>query len=170
MKRSTKRGFVRARDQMQDHLGIGGRLHDRALMHELAAQRQSVGEIAVMADGEAERIEFGEQRLHVAQQGLAGGRIADMADGRRAGQAVDHPAVGEGVADQAEPPLGMKTPAVEGDDAGGFLAAMLERMQAERGDGGGIGMAENAEHAAFLAQAVGIQIEIEVEGGFGPGA
>ena len=51
----------------------------------------------------------------------------------------------------------MKTPAVEGDDAGGFLAAMLERMQAERGDGGGIGMAENAEHPAFLAEAVGIR-------------
>jgi hypothetical protein len=35
---------------------------------------------------------------------------------------------------------------------------MLERMQAERGDGGGIGMAENAEHAAFLAQAVAVQV------------
>ncbi len=39
----------------------------------------------------------------------------------------------------------------KGDDAGGFLAAMLERVQAERGDGGGVGMAEDAEHAAFFA-------------------
>ncbi len=63
----------------------------------------------------------------------------------------------------------MKTPAVEGDDAGGFLASMLERMQAERGDGGGIGMAENAEHAAFLAQAVAIHVQIRFEGDSGRG-
>ena len=80
-----------------------------------------------------------------------------MADG--AGQAVDHLAAGEGVADQAEAALGMEALAVEGDDAGGFLAAVLERVQAERGDGGGVGMAEDAEHAAFLAQPVGIRIE-----------
>ncbi len=69
---------------MQDHLGVGGRLHDRAFAHQFAAQRQAVGQVAVMADGEAAGFEFGEQRLDVAQQGLAGGRIADMADGRGA--------------------------------------------------------------------------------------
>ena len=45
----------------------------------------------------------------------------------------------------------MEALAVEGDNTGGFLAAMLERVQPERGDGGGVGMAENAEYAAFLA-------------------
>ena len=53
----------------------------------------------------------------------------------------------------------METLAVEGDDAGGLLAAVLQRVQAERGDGGGVGMAEDAEHAAFLAQPVGVRIE-----------
>ena len=58
----------------------------------------------------------------------------------------------------------MKTGAVEGDDAGGLLAAMLEGVQAERRDGGGIGMAEDAEHAAFLAQRVRFQVvEIQVD-------
>ena len=45
----------------------------------------------------------------------------------------------------------MEALAVEGDDAGGFLAAMLERVQAERGDRGRVGMAEDAEDAAFFA-------------------
>ena len=45
----------------------------------------------------------------------------------------------------------MEAAAVERDDAGGFLAAMLERVQSECGDGGGLGVAEDAEHAAFLA-------------------
>ena len=52
----------------------------------------------------------------------------------------------------------MEALAVEGDDAGGLLAAVLERVQAERGDGGGVGMAEDAEHAAFFAQAVEVGI------------
>ena len=45
----------------------------------------------------------------------------------------------------------MEAAAVEGDDAGGFLAAMLQGVQSECGDGGGLGVAEDAEHAAFLA-------------------
>ena len=50
--------------------------------------------------------------------------------------------------------LGMEMVAVEADDAGGFLAAMLERVEAERGERRGVGMVEDAEHAAFLVQAV----------------
>ena len=33
----------------------------------------------------------------------------------------------------------------------GFLAAMLEGVKSERGNGGGFGMTEDAEHAALLA-------------------
>ena len=76
--------------------------------HQLAAQRQAVGEVAVMADREAAGVEFGEQRLHVAQDGRAGGGVADMADRDVAGQALDHLAAGEGVADQAEPALAVE--------------------------------------------------------------
>ncbi len=120
-----------------------------------------------MADREAAAVEFGEQRLHVAQDGLAGGRIAHMADGRRAGQALDHLAAGEVVADQAHPPLGMESLAVEGDDAGRFLAAVLEGVQAERGDRGGVRMAEDAEDAALLAQPVAVKVEPGIAWSFG---
>ena len=154
---------MRARHQMQDHLGVRGRLHHGAFAHQLATQREPVGEVAVMADGKAAGIELGKQRLHVAQNGPAGGRIAHVADGGIAGQAIDHLAARKRVADQAQAALGMKTRAVEGDDAGGFLAAVLQRVQAERGDGRGVGVAENTEYAAFFAQPVGIKIE---EGGF----
>ena len=96
---------LRLRDQVQDHFGVGGGLHHGAVAHQLAAERQPVGEIAVMADRKAAGIELGEQRLHVAQDGRAGGGIADMADREVAGQALDHLAAGKGVADQAQPPL-----------------------------------------------------------------
>ena len=55
------------------------------------------------------------------------------------------------IADQPLAALGMEPRAVEGDDAGRFLAAMLERMQPERDNRRGVGMVENAEHAALLA-------------------
>ena len=145
---------------MQDDFGVGGRLHHGAVAHQFAAQGQPVGEIAVVADRETAGIEFREQRLHVAQDRLAGRGIADMADRRSTGQPFDHFAAGEGVADEAEPPLGMKTGPVEGNDARGLLAAMLEGVQSERRDGCGIGMTEDAEHPAFLAKRVRFQVAI----------
>src|SRR5262245_38904734 len=54
----------------------------------------------------------------------------------------------------------MEPLAVEGDDAGGLLTAVLERVQAECGDGGGVAVPEYAENAAFLAQAVPVHVEI----------
>ena len=65
----------------------------------------------------------------------------------------------EVIADQPLSALRVEPDAVEGDDAGGLLAAMLQRVQAERGDGGGVGMVENAEDAALLAQPVAVGVE-----------
>ena len=50
--------------------------------------------------------------------------------------------------------FGVELAPVEGDDAGCLLAAMLERVQTERGQGCSIRMTENAEHAAFLVELV----------------
>jgi hypothetical protein len=53
----------------------------------------------------------------------------------------------------------MEPNAVESDDAGGLLAAMLQRMQPERGNGGGVGVIENAEDATLFAQSVAVGVE-----------
>ena len=150
---------ARAGRKQEHDLGVGGRLADRAVADQFAPQRQAVGEIAVVGDREAAGVELGEQRLDVAQDRLAGGGIADMADRGGAGQALDRRGAGEMVADQPEAPLGMEPRAVEGDDARRLLAAMLQGVQAERGDRRRVGMAENAEYAAFLAQTVALEIE-----------
>ncbi len=60
-----------------------------------------------MGDGEAARIQFGEERLHVAQDGLAGCRIPDMADRRFARQAGHRRSFGKIIADKSEPALGI---------------------------------------------------------------
>ena len=148
----------RARHEMEDDLGIGGRLADGAVAHEFTPQRQAVGEVAVVRDREAAAVEFGEKRLNVAQDGAAGRRIADVADRGGAGEALHHGLARKMIADEPVPPLGMELPPIEGADAGRFLAAMLKGMEAERRDGGGVGMTEDAEDAAFLAEGLGFEI------------
>ncbi|GLR98540.1 hypothetical protein GCM10007858_61830 [Bradyrhizobium liaoningense] len=59
----------------------------------------------------------------------------------------------------------MKAAAVVGDDAGGFLAAVLKGVKAERGDGGRIGVTVDAEHAALLAQRIPLQIVLKLQRG-----
>ena len=125
--------LLRARQQMQDDLGIGGRLADGAGGDELSAQGQGVREVAVVGDREAAGVDIGKQRLHVAQDGIAAGRIAIVADRDVALQALDDAGAAEVVADEAHAALGVELPAVVGDDAAGFLSAMLEGVQAERG-------------------------------------
>ncbi len=150
---------ARACREQQHDFRIAGRLADRAAANELAAQRQPVGQIAVMSDREAARLEFGEQRLDIAQDRVAGGRIAHMADRRPPRQAVDGRAAREVIPDQPLPALRVEPDAVESDDAGSLLAAMLQRVQPERDDRGGVGVIEDAEDAAFLAQPVAVRIE-----------
>src|SRR5665648_116228 len=143
-----------AGNEMKDHFGIGGRLADGTLLDEGLAHGECVGEVAIVAEGEPARFEIDEQRLNVAHDRIAAGGVADVADGHVALQAVDYGAGGKVVADKPEAALGVKVFAIEGDDAGGFLAPMLERVQAERSQGGGVGMVEDPENAALLVQPV----------------
>ena len=147
------------RDQMDDDLGVGGRLKDRARRDQLAPQRQRIGQVAVMGERQAAGIDIGEERLHIPQRGFAYRRIADMADSGRARQAVDDGLLVEVVADEPEAALGVEPVAIEADDAGRFLSPVLEGMQAESGQGRGIGMIEDAENAAFFMQLIAVEVQ-----------
>src|SRR3546814_18147548 len=110
---------------MDDDLGVGGRLEDRAAAVQFAAQLHRVGDVAVMGDREAARGEFGEERLDVAQRRLAGGRIADMADRGLAGEAADDVVAGEIACDMAPGPVALDAPAFEPGDPARALPARL---------------------------------------------
>jgi len=78
-----------------------------------------------------------------------------MADGEAAFQVPGGLGIAaEGIAHQAGMPLGDEMAFVIGDDTGRFLAAMLKRVQAQNRQRAGIGMVENAEHAALFVQRV----------------
>jgi hypothetical protein len=139
---------------LNDHFGVGRRLEQTAAPDQLAPQRARIGQIAVMGDGEAARFEIGEQRLDIAQHGVAACRVPVVAHRRGTGQAADDVLAAEILPDLAERAMTVKLMAVEGDDTGGFLAPMLQCMQAERGQRGGIDVTVNAEDSAFLARFV----------------
>ena len=72
---------------------------------ELLAQGEGVREVAVVSDREAAGVDIGKQRLHVAQDGIAAGRIAIVADRDVALQALDDAGAAEVVADEAHAAL-----------------------------------------------------------------
>src|SRR3546814_1922145 len=104
--------------------------------------------------GEAAAGEIREQRLDVAQRRLAGGRIAVVTDGGVAGEARHDAFGGEDIADQAKVAVSVEVLPVEGDDAGRFLTPVLQGVQAERGQRGGILVAEHAEDPALVVELV----------------
>ena len=80
----------------------------------------------------------------------AGRRIARVADGAVADEVVQDFRVVENLRHEAHAVMLVKFPLVAGDDAGAFLAAMLQRVKAVVGQFGGVRMAENAEHTAIM--------------------
>ena len=142
------------RDEVDQHLGVAGGLEDRARGDQPLAQADAVGEVAVVRHRQAAKGELREQRLDVAQHRAAAGGIAVVPDRGRSLEAVDHVLGAEVLRDLAEKALGMELPAAEGHDAGRFLAAVLQRVQAEHGVGGSLLVAGDAEHPAFVVEAI----------------
>ncbi len=79
--------LLRARQKMKNDLGVGCRLTDGARGDEFATQRQRIGQVAVVGDGEAAGIDIAEEGLDVADKRIARGRVAIVADGHAAFEA-----------------------------------------------------------------------------------
>ena len=72
--------------QVHDDFGVGRALEDVAVLFVLVAKELCVDQISVVRHGDrADRI-FAQERLGVAELARAGGGIADVADGRVAGE------------------------------------------------------------------------------------
>ncbi|MCY1500010.1 hypothetical protein D9M68_340470 [compost metagenome] len=149
---------------MQDDFGVGGRLTDGAIGDQLTAKGEAVGEVAVVSDRDAADFKFGKERLDVAQRHFARRRVAGVADGHEAGELCQRRRVGVVVADEAHALFGAELLAVEGDDAGGFLAAMLERMQAERRQRRRVRVPQYAEDAALFVQFIAFEFIVDFHG------
>lgn len=139
---------------MHDHFGIAGGLEDRAGFHQFTAEHVGVGQIAVMGNAKPANRNVTVHWLNITNSALTGGGVAVMADGDIAFQALDHIALREGIIDKAERFTGVKALAVIGDNAAGFLSAVLQGVEAKRGHGRGVVMPVNAEYAAFFVELI----------------
>ena len=61
------RGIARSRYEMDDNLGVRGRLENRPALDEILAQGPRVGDIAVVSDSEPAARQVSEQRLDVPE-------------------------------------------------------------------------------------------------------
>jgi hypothetical protein len=136
-------------EQVQDDLAVHGGLENGAPGFELIAQAGGVGQVAVVGDGDlATRAVHGEG-LGVFQLRGAGGGIAGVADGKVADELMQNVAV-KNLGDEAHAAMGAKLAAVTGDNAGAFLAAVLQGIKAVISKFGGIGMTKNAEDTTVM--------------------
>src|SRR5450432_3268232 len=120
----------RARDQVDDALGVGGRREDRALGLEALAQLAGVDEVAVVAERDRPARVVDGDGLRVLLGRVTGRRVAHVTDGRRPGQVRE--AIGrEDVVDVPHLAHVAQVVAIRRDDAGRFLAAMLQGIQPE---------------------------------------
>jgi hypothetical protein len=139
---------------VDDDLGVERRLEQAAARDQLAAQLVGVGQVAVVGDRQPAAGDVDEQRLDVAQDRLAGGGVTIMTDRGVAPELADDGPGAEIVADQAEPAMGVEVSAVVADDAARLLAAVLQGMEPERRVRSRLIVADDAEDAAFLVEAV----------------
>src|SRR6185295_11552410 len=101
--------------------------------------------------------------LRVEQRGVAGGGVARVANGGRTGKTRQHRRL-KNFLDQSHTLLQMQRGGIRRDDAGGFLAAMLQRVESEIGEFGGFGMAEYTADTTMVVEAVVFDVNHDFSG------
>ena len=141
----------RLREQMQNDFAVGRGLENRAFAFQLVAQDGGVDQVAVVRDRDLAADAIDHERLRVFDRARAGRGITGVPDRARAFQPLQL-GLAEDLRDQAHVVVDQKRSAgpVAGDDAGAFLAAMLQREKPVVGEHRGVRMAEDGEEAALV--------------------
>src|SRR5215470_4802092 len=144
---------LRTRQQMHDDFGVAVGLKNRAFVFELAAPLGRVGEISVVTDGNFALVAIDHDGLSVEKRFIARRGIAGVADGRGARQLAQDIGL-EDLFDFAHGAMGVEFATVARNDAGGFLAAMLQRIQAEIHEFRGFFVAVHSYHATMVVEVI----------------
>src|SRR5882724_3995898 len=138
---------------MDDDFGVAVRLENRAAMLELAAPVGGVCEIAVVTERHFALVAIDHDGLCVEKSFVARSGITRVADGGGAGKFVQN--IGrENFFDFAHGAVGVEFVAVAGDNAGGFLAAMLERVETKIDKLCRFSVAEDSDDAAVVVEPI----------------
>jgi hypothetical protein len=128
-------------------------LEDRSIGLESLAQLGEVHQVAIVRDGDSTSCIFHHKGLAILDRRGTGGRISIMADGAGAFELAQHVLV-EDVRDQPHPAMRDERLAVGRHDTGGLLPAMLQAVEPEVREVGGLRMPVDAEHPALLVETV----------------
>ena len=137
-------------DEVHKHFGVGIGVEDRTFVLQLAAQGRAVGEVAVVAQGHISIMETENERLNVVGAARAGSGVAHVANRPVSLQAFDFSLVAEHLGQQTRSAMTDKMTVIVRDNAGAFLTTMLQRVQTEVGESGGVRVTPNAKDTAFL--------------------
>ena len=145
-----ERGGGRTADEVHQHLSVGIGVEDCPFVLQFAAQAHAIGEVAVVAECDVAIMEAEQERLDVVHRSGAGCRVTHVADGLVSFEPFDFVLVGEHLGEQAEPAMPDEMTVIVRDDAGAFLAAVLQRVQTKIGETGGIRVAPDTENTALF--------------------
>ncbi len=142
-------GLLGAGNEVDDDFAVGGGLEDGAVFFDALAQHAGVHQVAVVGHGHGAAGIVRHEGLHVLQVAGAEGGIAHVADAAAAldpGELVRLEDVGH------EPDAAMRGEGaiVGAADARAFLAAVLQRIEAEVDEIGRFRVSIHAEDAAFM--------------------
>ena len=157
------RAVAGACDEVHDHLRVRRALEDRALVDQLSPDRERVGEVAVVDDRQVALRVPDHHRLGVDPLPAARRRVAHVSERGVPRQRRD-PLRVEDVRDQAELLVEPRPPAVGRADPGRLLAPVLEGVEREEGELGGVVDAVDPDDAALLARTVVQEGEVDVAG------
>jgi hypothetical protein len=119
---------------MRDDLAVDRALEDRARVHELGAERSRVREVAVVDEAEVALAVAREDGLRVHETGAAGGGVAGVPERGAPRQRAEQRVV-DALGDLTSHLLDARDALiVDRAQPGGFLPAVLERVEAERRD------------------------------------
>ena len=136
---------------MQDDLAVHRGLKNRTAGLELGAECRGIREVPVVSDGELTARRVHHEGLRIFFITRAGRRVAHVPDGAGSGKPLQF-VHREDLRDKPHAFVGLECPlrALRRDNPRAFLSAVLEREQPIISQQRGIGMAENAENAAFI--------------------
>ncbi len=132
---------------MDEYFGIHRRAEDRAALLEREAQLGGVRDVAVVRERNVPPPKSRQRGLRVLDRGRSGCAIAGVAD--RDVTRDDSSAFTQSVGDESERPIRVGLPfVIDDNEAGRFLSAMLQRIQAESRELDGVRMSVNTNNAA----------------------
>ena len=145
--------------QIADDLGIRGAVEDRALVFQLTAKLQRVGQVAVVAQGHRAAAMADDHRLGVGPHPAASRGIPDVAGGhvgRGTGQACQHRR-GEHLVHKAKVAVATDHAVIVDRDAAALLTTVLQRVQCRVGGSGHIfrsGTVIDSKNAALFVKRI----------------